>query len=71
LATRLIQFSAKQKPPGCAGRFFRLKSQMSYSPLPKRRDHHPARRGWASVVASGAGAGSAGAGVAVGSGWLC
>jgi hypothetical protein len=26
-----------------------------YSPWPKRRDHHPARRGWVSVVVSAEG----------------
>jgi len=41
----------------------------SYSPLPNRRDHHPARRGWVSVVVSEAGW-LAGAGDAAGSGWL-
>jgi hypothetical protein len=43
-----------------------------YSPLPKRRDHHPARRGWVSVSVSVvvSDAGSAGAGDAAGSGWL-
>jgi hypothetical protein len=46
-----------KKPPGFAGRFLRLKI-LAYSPLPKRRDHHPARRGWVSVVVS-ADAGSA------------
>jgi hypothetical protein len=35
---------------------------MLYSPLPKRRDHHPALRGWLSPVASGAGSAGAGAG---------
>jgi hypothetical protein len=59
--------AAKQKPPGFAGRFFRLAMLIVYSPLPKRRDHHPARRGWPSSLA--AEAGSAGAG-ADGSGWL-
>src|SRR5204863_299634 len=37
-----------------------------YSPPPKRRDHHPARRGWLSPV--GSCAGSAGAGAR--DGWL-
>jgi hypothetical protein len=32
-----------------------------YSPFPKRRDHHPARRGWVSVVVSEAGWAGAGA----------
>src|SRR5258707_1421745 len=41
----------------------------SYSPLPNRRDHHPARRGWVSVVVSEAGW-VAGAEGAAGSGWL-
>src|ERR1700737_980212 len=67
--TPQIRFSTKQKPPGFAGRFFRLTNRISYSLLPKRRDHHPARRGWVvSVVASEAG--GAGAGAADGSGWL-
>jgi hypothetical protein len=47
-----------QKPPGVAGRFFYCTGSIAYSPLPKRRDHHPARRGWLSVVSE---AGSAGA----------
>src|SRR3954447_11729636 len=45
-----------------AGGFSYLKP--CYSPLPNRRDHHPARRGGASVVVS---AGPAGAGLAAGS----
>jgi hypothetical protein len=66
-----------KKPPGFAGRFFVSQSLIVYSPLPKRRDHHPARRGWVSVApeagASEAGAseaGAAGAGGAGGSGGL-
>jgi hypothetical protein len=46
-----------------------LQIQMIYSPLPKRRDHHPARRGWVSVVSEAGSA--AGAGLAAGSGALC
>jgi hypothetical protein len=54
-----------------AGRFFRLRIQIAYSvPLPKRRDHHPARRGWVSLVASEAGSAGAGAGGGDASGWL-
>src|SRR5258706_5888557 len=41
----------------------------SYSPLPNRRDHHPARRGWVSVVVSETGWVAAAQSVA-GSGWL-
>jgi hypothetical protein len=48
-------------------RFCRAVCWFCYSPLPKRRDHHPARRGWLSFVA--AGAGWAGAGAADGSDW--
>jgi hypothetical protein len=66
-----------KKLPGFAGRFFISKIRTVYSPLPKRRDHHPARRGWVSVV-SDAGApevdaseaGAAGAAGADGSVWL-
>jgi hypothetical protein len=42
-----------KKPPGFAGRF--VLQTCCYSPPPKRRDHHPARRGWVSVVVSEAG----------------
>jgi hypothetical protein len=31
---------------------FRFTNRICYSPLPKRRDHHPARRGWVSLVVS-------------------
>jgi hypothetical protein len=63
--------SSKQKPPGFAGRFFRLRIQIAYSvPLPKRRDHQPARRGWVSLAASEAGSAGAGAGGGDASGWL-
>src|SRR6478735_4308865 len=68
MSARPIRFLTKQKPPGFARRFFRLTYRICYSPLPKRRDHHPARRGWVSVVVSEAG--SAGAGPGEGSGWL-
>jgi hypothetical protein len=47
--------------------------ELFYSPLPKRRDHQPARRGWVSVVVSAAGsagAAAAGSGRLVCSGWL-
>jgi hypothetical protein len=57
-----------KKPPGFAGRFFRFTNRIAYSPLPKRRDHQPALRGWVSVVVSELD--SAGAGAAAGSGWL-
>jgi len=40
------------------GGFFIAQDRLLYSPLPKRRDDHPARRGWLSVVSE---AGSAGA----------
>jgi hypothetical protein len=50
---------------------FSFRNQMRYSPLPKRRDHHPARRGCVSVVVSDAGSGAGvGAGGGDGSGWL-
>ena len=63
--------STKQKPPGFRRAVFRFANQMRYSPLPKRRDHHPARRGWVSVVVSDAGSGAGvGAGGGDGSGWL-
>jgi hypothetical protein len=71
MRTRPNSISSKQKPPGFAGRFFRLAIQIVYSlPLPKRRDHHPARRGWVSLVASEAGSAGAGAGGGDASGWL-
>ena len=35
---------------------------LSYSPLPKRRDHHPARRGWVSPDAGAADSSGAGVG---------
>jgi len=61
----------KQKPPGLAGRFFHFRNRLSYSPLPKRRDHHPARRGCVSVVVSAAGWAGGGTGAGAGSaGWL-
>src|SRR5882724_7631713 len=47
-----------------------FRSPCCYSPLPKRRDHHPARRGWPSSAASGSGAGCAGAGATDGCGGL-
>jgi len=63
--------STKQKPPGFRRAVFRFANQMRYSPLPKRRDHHPARRGRVSVVVSDAGSGAGvGAGGGDGSGWL-
>jgi len=46
--------------------FFDPKSRGAYSPPPKRRDHHPARRGWVSVAVAACGAGS-GAGAGAGS----
>ena len=49
------RFPNRRKPPGFAGRFFVSEIWQAYSPLPKRRDHHPARRGWVSVVVSAAG----------------
>ena len=58
---RVSHFSTNQKPPGFAGRFFRFANRIAYSPLPKRRDHHPARRGWVSLVVSEAGCAGAGA----------
>src|SRR5260221_9715010 len=68
----------KKKPPGFAGRFCHLTRERCYSPPPNRRDHHPARRGWVSVVVSelgrSTGACSAGAGAGDGDGagslWL-
>jgi hypothetical protein len=73
VATLGLSISEKQKPPGFAGRFFVFTKLASYSPPPKRRDHHPARRGWVSVAVSevgcSAGAG-AGAGDGAGSAWL-
>src|SRR5450631_1734297 len=68
----LIQLLTKQNRPVLPGRLFRLTNQNCYSPLPKRRDHQPARRGWVSSVDSGA-VSSAGGGAGdavVGSGWL-
>src|SRR5580704_11161377 len=53
----LVIFGRKNRPVLPGG--FRLAYRIVYSPLPNRRDHHPARRGWVSSVA--AGAGSAGA----------
>src|ERR1700738_53603 len=56
-----------------SGRSFCFTNQLCYSPPPNRRDHHPARRGWVSVVVSepgrstGAGAGD---GDGAGSLWL-
>ena len=47
-----------------------FRSRCRYSPLPKRRDHHPARRGWPSSAASGPGAGCGGAGATDGCGGL-
>jgi hypothetical protein len=52
---------------------FHFTNQIAYSPPPNRRDHHPARRGWVSVVVSEPGC-SAGAGAGDGDGagslWL-
>jgi hypothetical protein len=64
-----VQSLKKQKPPGFCRAALRFTNQSPYSPLPKRRDHHPARRGWVSVAVSEAGW-AAGAGGAGGSGWL-
>jgi hypothetical protein len=61
-STRLNSTSTNQKPPGFAGRFFVSQILIAYSPLPKRRDHHPARRGWVSLVVSDPGCAGAGAG---------
>src|SRR5260221_671079 len=55
----------KTKPPGFARAVFRFTNQISYSPLPKRRDHQPARRGWVSSAAPGAVSAGVGAGGAV------
>jgi hypothetical protein len=63
----------QQKPPGFPDGLFVSQTSFCYSPPPNRRDHHPARRGWVSVVVSepgrSAGAG-AGDGDAAGSLWL-
>jgi hypothetical protein len=54
---------ANKNRPVLPGGFFLLNGRI-YSPLPKRRDHHPARRGWG----SDSGAGCSGSGAA-GSAW--
>jgi hypothetical protein len=59
----------KQNRPVLPGGFS-FSNSVSYSPLPNRRDHHPARRGWLSSEASGAGSAGVRAGLAAGGGWL-
>jgi hypothetical protein len=48
---------------------FILQKSCFYSPPPKRRDHHPARRGCDSSLAAGAGSGAASAGGSGGAEW--
>src|SRR6266851_8165646 len=66
IRTRMYGGVGGEEPRGSP--LSRFTNRICYSPLPKRRDHHPARRGWVSVVVSEAG--WAGAGAGDGSGWL-
>jgi len=45
-----VIFREIKNRPVLPGGFSFQKSKTAYSPLPKRRDHHPARRGCVSVV---------------------
>ena len=50
--------SRRKKPPGFCRAVLRFAIQIFYSPLPKRRDHHPARAGLGVVGRSGSGFGN-------------
>jgi hypothetical protein len=65
-----LAIPSNKKPPGFAGRFLVSQILIVYSPLPKRRDHHPARRGWVSVASEAGSAGAEGADGGSGGLWL-
>jgi hypothetical protein len=62
----MVQFDVRRNKnrPVLPGGFFVSQFLMVYSPLPKRRDHQPALRGWPSSVAAetGSAAGADGSG---------
>jgi hypothetical protein len=75
LRVHALSFEPTAKTARFARAVFHFPRLRAYSPPPKRRDHHPARRGCAAAVDSDAGCGT-GSGVgaeaeaAAGSGWL-